>query len=481
MQRQGGLEARDGELVKGPQPAADGGPALTGVHYELSQQRVVVRGHRVAGVEVGVYPDPRTPRRVVHLDEPGLGQKVAPGILGVDAELHGVPVRGPGLVGDLQALAGGDFKLLGHDVHASDHLRHGVLDLEARVHLDKVELAPAVDELDGPGPLVIQGGYEVFRGGREALPDLPRQARRGRLLDELLVAALDRAVPLGEGDRRTRRIRQHLHLDVAQPLQKPLDVDRAVAEVGPGLPARAHVGVRDLGLGLHHAHPLPPSPGARLDDQRVADLGTHALHLGGVPAEPVGARGHGDAGPRGGGAGRHLVAHEGYGARIGAHELQADALADLGEAGVLGEKAVTRVDRVSTRQLGRRDDRGHVQVAARRRRRADADRLVGQLVVQRVGVGGGVDGHAPYAELAAGPDDAQGYLPAVGHEDLAEHYCPASGRRYRSGWSYSTPPAFSARISTTSPETSVTISFISFIASTMQTVCPALTLSPTST
>src|SRR5918998_3914819 len=75
----GRLRARDGELVQGPQAAAQGRVAAVGVHDQLRQQRVVVGRHPVAGVEVGVHPDPWSSRRVVELDGAGLGQEVAAG------------------------------------------------------------------------------------------------------------------------------------------------------------------------------------------------------------------------------------------------------------------------------------------------------------------------------------------------------------------------------------------------------------------
>src|SRR5215203_6559848 len=56
---EGGLHARDGELVEGPKTTAYGGLAVAGVHDELRQEGVVVRGHHVAGVEVRVDPDAR--------------------------------------------------------------------------------------------------------------------------------------------------------------------------------------------------------------------------------------------------------------------------------------------------------------------------------------------------------------------------------------------------------------------------------------
>ena len=106
------------------------------------------------------------------------------------------------------------------------------------------------------------------------------------------------------------------------------------------------------------------------------------------------------------------------------------ALADLGELGVLGQEAVARVDGVGAGDLGRGDDARDVQVALARRRRPDADLLVGEAHVQRLAVGLGVDGDGADAELLAGADDPQRDLAAVGDQDLAEHVSapPAAGR-----------------------------------------------------
>ena len=50
------------------------------------------------------------------------------------------------------------------------------------------------------------------------------------------------------------------------------------------------------------------------------------------------------------------------------------------------------------------------------------DRGVGGLDVGRMGVSVGVDGDGADAEAAAGADDAQGDLAAVGDEDCCEHF-----------------------------------------------------------
>jgi hypothetical protein len=67
-----------------------------------------------------------------------------------------------------------------------------VLDLEAGVHLQEVEVAgPGLEqELDGAGVLVVGDAGDVAGRLAEGGPDLAGQPWRRRLLDQLLVAAL---------------------------------------------------------------------------------------------------------------------------------------------------------------------------------------------------------------------------------------------------------------------------------------------------
>ena len=96
-------------------------------------------------------------------------------------------------------------------------------------------------------------------------------------------------------------------------------------------------------------------------------------------------------------------------------------LEDLGEAGVLGEEAVARMDRVGAGDLAGGDDRRDVEVALARRRRADADALVGEPHMHGVGVGRRMDGDRRDADLLAGAEHAERDLAAVGDQDLVEH------------------------------------------------------------
>ncbi len=82
------------------------------------------------------------------------------------------------------------------------------------------------------------------------------------------------------------------------------------------------------------------------------------------------------------------------------------------------------MDGVHVGDLGRGDDRGHVEIAVGQARRADADGLVGKADVQRVAVGLAVDGDRANAEFPAGVQDAQRDFAAIGNQYLTKHSRP---------------------------------------------------------
>ena len=245
--------------------------------------------------------------------------------------------------------------------------------------------------------------------------------------------------------------------------------------------ARRLVQAREVLRLAHHVHAAAAAAGHRLDDHRVADrVGDLLRLLGGLDRldRPGQQR---QAGLLHQVTGDRLVADPLHHLRLGADEGDVVVGADLGEERVLGEEAVAGVDGLGAGLLRRADDVRDVEVALAGRRRPDADRLVGEPDDRGLRVGGRVDGHRLDAQLAAGARHAQGDLAAVGDQDLLEHagYSP-TGSRYISTCSNSTGSPFSTTISATLPPSPAATSFISFIASTMHTVWPISTTSPTS-
>ena len=94
---------------------------------------------------------------------------------------------------------------------------------------------------------------------------------------------------------------------------------------------------------------------------------------------------------------------------------------DLGKAGILGEEAVARMHRVGAGDLAGREQRGYVEIAVLRRRRADADAFIGKPHMHGISVRRGMHGNGGDAELLAGPEHAKRDLAAIGYQDLVEH------------------------------------------------------------
>ena len=130
-----------------------------------------------------------------------------------------------------ERLAGGDPQLLAHDVDSRAELGDRMLDLQARVQLDEVE-APvgAEQELERAGVAIADGAAGALGRRLHRLARLRRQRRRRRLLDQLLVAPLDRALALAEREHVAEVVAEHLDLDVAGRDERLLDVERRVAE-----------------------------------------------------------------------------------------------------------------------------------------------------------------------------------------------------------------------------------------------------------
>src|SRR5438874_1503014 len=82
---------------------------------------------------------------------------------------------------------------------------------------DGLRPVPAIEqEFDRPGVRVVDGFRRGY-GGRSHFPtQLGRQDGRWRLLDQLLVAALDRALPLSQVLNVAVQVPEDLELDVTR-------------------------------------------------------------------------------------------------------------------------------------------------------------------------------------------------------------------------------------------------------------------------
>src|SRR5437773_6661991 len=106
-------------------------------------------------------------------------------------------------------MSAGDQNLRADQVEASDDFGDGVLDLDARVHLDEEPLASVeiVEELDGASVVVADGAAQARRGVANLPDDLFWQAETWGHFNDLLVPALDGAIARSE--EHTSELQSH--------------------------------------------------------------------------------------------------------------------------------------------------------------------------------------------------------------------------------------------------------------------------------
>ena len=360
QQGQIGVHADDLGLRQGGGKAGQCGAAVGASADDLGDHRVVIRGDAVAGAHAGV--DAHGVRELQVGQGADGGEEVAGGVFGVEPDFDGVAVDVELGLSERQGFAGGDAELPFDQVLAGDGLGDRVFDLEASVHLHEVEGVAFGDELDGAGTAVVDGAGGGDGGFAHGAAHVGGHAGGGGFLDHLLVAALDGAVALEEGDDVAVGVGEDLDFDVAGAGEVAFDQDAVVADAAAGFALGAFEGGGEVGGGVDHAHAFAAAAGRGLDQDGVADGVGGGLQGGEVLGFAVVAGDEGNAGFGHQGLGLRFAAHGADGGGRRADEDQAGGGAGFGEFGVLGEEAVAGMDRFGAGQAGGFEDGVDAQV-----------------------------------------------------------------------------------------------------------------------
>ncbi len=423
-------DAVDGEGIERARLRLDRRLARRRVRDELGDHRVVIDRDLAALEDAGVVANHRLAirplaRRAIGHEPPGRGQEVAGRVLGIDSgfdrpavELH-VGLR------NRELLAEGYPDHLLDEIDTGDHLGDRVLDLQTRVHLEEVEgLVLPRHELDRAGRVVVHGlGQRHSLLAHLAAGRLVEQRRR-RLLQNLLVAALDRAFALAEIDDVAVLVAENLDLDMAGIDDEFLDEDPVIAEGGCGLRLGTGEAFGDLSRRMGDAHALAAAAGRGLDHHGIADLVGNGHRMLGALDDAEEARNG-----RNLGSGRcllrlDLVAHRRDGAGIGADEDDAVILERLGEGLALGQETVAGMHGLRARLLAGVDDLVDQEVGLGGGCCADMHGLIGHFDMQSVAIRIGIDGDRLDTHAPRRLDDTAGDLAAVRDQDLREHARP---------------------------------------------------------
>ena len=278
----------DGERIECVGLGGNGFLARSGVRDELGEHGIIVERNFAPLVDAGIDAHSYSPsaalgRRPVMHQAPNRGQEIAQRILGVDPRLHRPPGELDVTLLELELFAGGDADHLLDQVDAGDELGDGMLDLQARIHLEEIE-APVLsdDELHRARRIV---GDRL--GERDRL--LTHLSARGRIderawrfLHDLLIAALDRAFALAEMNDIAVLVAEHLDFDVARVDDEFLDEHLLVAEGRFRLRASARKSLSYLGLRTRNSHAFSAAARGGLDHHGVANFVCDPRRLLGV-------------------------------------------------------------------------------------------------------------------------------------------------------------------------------------------------------
>ena len=395
---------------------------------EFRNHRIVKHRYFAALIDAGIVAHDAACRRgafdgrTVAGQPAGRGQKVAIRVFGIEAAFHRPTV-------DLQiGLGKRQLFTLRHPDHLFDQIDAGdqfgdrMFDLQPGVHLQKVEIARAIDdEFHRPGRLI------AYRTGQRTGLFTHRltggciEKRRGRFFDNLLISPLNRAFALVQIDAVSVRVGQHLNFDMARLGHEFLDENPVIAKRRRCLVSGTVKALTRFGVIPGDPHTLAATASTRLDHHRIADPTGNSYRLVRVGDHPhvAGHRGHacglsdllrGD-----------LVAHLLNRRRRRADEHHFGQFQSRRKCAVFGQEPIARMDRLGPGGFDRCDDLFDRQIRLRCGRSADMHCLIRHFHVQCAAVGVGIDRHRGDPHLARGLDHTTGNLAPIGDQDFLEH------------------------------------------------------------
>ena len=197
QQAEVGGDANDLIIRQRPPHPPGGGFPVGAPDDQLGDHRVVERGDRIAFAHAGVDPDVRRFSGLAQMRQaPDGGQEVAIRIFGVNPCLDRVSAQRYIVLGQGQRFPRCDPQLPFHQIEASDHFGHRMLNLKPRVHFHEPEIVTFRDELDRSGTNITDRAGRGQGGVAHRAAAFRTHAGRGGLFQYFLMAALDGTITL---------------------------------------------------------------------------------------------------------------------------------------------------------------------------------------------------------------------------------------------------------------------------------------------
>ena len=363
------------------------------------------------------------------------GQETLGHILRIKPRLKRMSVDRQFVLAQGQPLACRHAQLPGHQINAGNRLGHGMFHLQTGVHLhekEAVRLQPARavdDEFNRARPGIADRLGCCDRRLPHRFAHFGRHAGGRSLLDHLLVAPLKRAIAFKQM-HGLFAVAKDLHFDMARFGDEFLDQHIGVAKGCLGLGARTlQRGLKTVRR-LHQPHALATPTGDGLDQHRIADLIRLCRQQRVILIGPVIPRHNRHARLDHQGLGGIFKPHRADGLGRRADKDQPRRLYRIHEIGVLGQKAIARMDRLRARIQCRLNDHLAAQIAIRRGRAADMHRRIRHRHMFRRAVRVGIDRHAAHPHGLRCLHHAASNLAPVRNQDRIKHHAVPSHPSY---------------------------------------------------
>ena len=244
--------------------------AVISMRNYFGDQRIIMRGYKVIGIDVGVNANTWPPG---HMETRNASWRGYEGdrILSVDAALDRMASQHDIFLAIPQLLAGSNTHLLLNDIDAGNHFSYRVLDLYPRVHFYEIELVFFIEKFKCTGAPVAELQARICTALANAISQTRLQLRGRRLFDDLLVPPLHRAISFPKEQCISMFVDKYLNFNVTGILQEFFEVDHGIAECGLRFGLGHLHGVDECSLGVHDPHSAATTPAGRLDDYRVTD------------------------------------------------------------------------------------------------------------------------------------------------------------------------------------------------------------------
>ena len=229
---------------------------------QLCDHRIIVNRHLGSLIDAAIVSHAEPFRQSEPFDFAWIGHEIMLGILGINPAFDGMTGLRDVTLSPRQIATCRHFDLGFHQVDSNHPFRDRVLDLESRIHFEKIEVFLLVQKkFEGPGAHVTHRSGSLDRDAPDTPPGPIVHSGRGRFFDDFLMTSLDRAFTVIEMNHPAVFVRQDLNLHVPRFLNVLFYIEPRVAEGRGCLRSHRAVSRRNFSGRANQPQPLATTAG----------------------------------------------------------------------------------------------------------------------------------------------------------------------------------------------------------------------------